>query len=71
MSKAGAHLIPKFIVSDVPIIPMAKSMLLQILAACNRWRSVSIQQLQHVHHIWILLQILLQLIHTLINYIHN
>lgn len=29
------YLIPKFIVSEVPIIPMAKSMLLQIFAACN------------------------------------
>lgn len=29
------HLIPKFIVSEVPIIPMAKSMLLHILAACQ------------------------------------
>lgn len=30
------HLIPKFIVSEVPIIPIAKSMLLQILAAYNK-----------------------------------
>lgn len=29
------YLIPKFIVSEVPIIPMARSMLLQILAAWN------------------------------------
>lgn len=29
------YLIPKFIASEVPIIPMARSMLLQILAAWN------------------------------------
>ncbi len=32
----SVHLIPKFMVSEVPIIPMARSMLLQILAACNK-----------------------------------
>lgn len=34
--KESVHLIPKFIVSEVPIIPIARSMLLQILAACNK-----------------------------------
>lgn len=39
---------PRFMVSAVPIIPMARSMLLQILAACRarqtRWQSMKIHE---------------------------
>lgn len=41
----SVHLIPKFIVSEVPIIPMARSMLLQILAACNKMRILAFNDL--------------------------
>ena len=32
----GAYFIPRFIVSDVPIMEMANNMLLQIFAACAK-----------------------------------
>lgn len=38
---------PKFMVSAVPIIPIANSMLLQILAACEDDVRNSVSQIQH------------------------